>query len=311
MEKLKKQKSMSENKRTDLIFYCCMLAWPVLQFAVFWVGVNANSILLAFREISFDTTTNKYVTNYFTFVQFTKVFQWLFTAEFGNMIWFSVKAYLLTSVISIPLGLLLSFYIFKRLPGWSQFRVLLYLPGVLSGVVVSAMYRFFLVDCLPYMIPSIGNLLDPTRGLDFPVLMIYYLWSGFGGSVLLYSNKMSSIADEVVESANLEGATGLKEFWYIVLPHAYPTISLFLVTGAAGIFLTQYGAYDMFGGYASTSIQSVGYWFYVVMLGKFANSVASPELPYYSAVGIVLTFVTLPLMLIMRWATEKFGPSED
>ena len=311
MEKLKKYKSISVNKRADLIFYCCLMAWPVLQFAVFWVGVNANSILMAFQETHFDTVSKQYVTNYFTFNQFMKAFKWFGSAEFLNMIWFSIKAYVITSVISIPLGLLFSFYVFKRLPGWSTFRVLLYLPGVLSGVVVSAMFRLFLTDYLPYVIPGIGNLLEPTRGLAFPVLMIYNLWIGFGSSVLLYSNKMSTIADEVVESANLDGATGIKEFWYIVLPHAYPTVSLFLVTGAASIFLNQYGAYDMFGGYAASNIQSIGYWFYVVMLGKFANSVASPELPYYAALGILLTFITLPLMLITRWVTEKFGPSED
>ena len=42
-----------QNKRKqDLIFYIIMLAYPVLQFAIFYVGVNFNSILMAFQYFS-------------------------------------------------------------------------------------------------------------------------------------------------------------------------------------------------------------------------------------------------------------------
>jgi hypothetical protein len=44
------------NKRKqDLIFYIVMLAYPVLQFAIFYVGVNFNSILMAFQYFSGST----------------------------------------------------------------------------------------------------------------------------------------------------------------------------------------------------------------------------------------------------------------
>ena len=126
-----------------------------------------------------------------------------------------------------------------------------------------------------------------------------------------FISELTYIPEEIIESANLDGATGIKEFWYIVLPMAYGTLSLFIVTGVAGIFLAQYAAYDMYGGYASTRIQGVGYWFYVSMLNRFSEVSRSAELPYYAALGVCLTFITLPLMFITKWATEKFGPSEE
>lgn len=300
-----------KKNRDDLIFYCVFLAWPVLQFVLFYIGVNINSILMSFQKITVDPVTKEYITDFFTLEQYKNAIKWFGTEEVKTLAWFSIKAFFITTLIGTPLGLLFSFYVFKKLPFWSLFRVLLYLPGVLSSVVVAAMYRFFLTDCLPFMLPSVGNLLDPLRELEFPILMFYNLWSGFGGGVLMYSNKMSTIPEEIIESANLDGATGIKEFWYIVLPMAYGTLSLFIVTGVAGIFLAQYAAYDMYGGYASTRIQGIGYWFYVSMLNRFSEVSRSAELPYYAALGVCLTFITLPLMFITKWVTEKFGPSED
>ena len=122
---------------------------------------------------------------------------------------------------------------------------------------------------------------------------------------------MSGIGDEIIESAHLDGATGLKEFWYIVLPLSYSTISVFLITGVAQVFVSQFGAYDMFKGLADNSIRSIGYWFFVEVAGKFKNVQKSAELPYYSAVGVVLTLITIPIALSIRWALEHFGPSED
>jgi hypothetical protein len=43
-------------KRSDLRFYCIMIAFPLLQFIIMWMGVNINSILLAFKEINVDYT---------------------------------------------------------------------------------------------------------------------------------------------------------------------------------------------------------------------------------------------------------------
>ena len=60
-----------QNKRKqDLIFYMVMLAYPVLQFAIFYVGVNFNSILMAFQY--FSGSTGK-IDNY-NFFEFSKLF---------------------------------------------------------------------------------------------------------------------------------------------------------------------------------------------------------------------------------------------
>ncbi|MFR6640369.1 MAG: hypothetical protein ACLUSP_02680 [Christensenellales bacterium] len=46
---VKRSATMHKSKVSDMIFYCCLLAIPVLQFCVFYIGVNLNSILLSFQ----------------------------------------------------------------------------------------------------------------------------------------------------------------------------------------------------------------------------------------------------------------------
>ena len=59
VENTKKKKKLLNRKKKQLIFYICIVALPILQFCVFYIGVNFNSILLAFK--TFDADTNKYV----------------------------------------------------------------------------------------------------------------------------------------------------------------------------------------------------------------------------------------------------------
>ena len=63
------------------------------------------------------------------------------------------------------------------------------------------------------------KLFDMDRKIDFfsidrrfATVMFYNIFIGFATSVLMYANKMSSISTEVIESAHLDGASGIKEF---------------------------------------------------------------------------------------------------
>ena len=312
MEKTKNKNQLSKTNKSDLLFYCLILAWPVVQFCVFYIGVNFNSIIMSFKEISIGENGD-WITK-ISLHQYESAFAWFFGPDFKSYLWVSLKSFLITTGIGLPLGLLFSYYIFKKMPAWGAFRVILYLPQILSGVVVASIFKYFLIDCLPYMAPDIGNLLDKTREYRFSVLMFYNIWISFGVNVLMYSNKMSGISEEIIESAHLDGATGIKEFWYIVLPLTYSTISVFLITGIAGICVNQYGAYEMFKASAEATESSIGYWFFVEVAGRFQKMTdpnGAATLPYYSAIGVLLTILTVPIALAIRWALERFGPSEE
>ncbi len=307
----------------DLIFYALMMIWPVLQFVVFYIGVNFNSILMAFQNVSYvdpsATGVNGGATvSYFTLEQFGKVFQWFAGAEFRTLTGISIKFYIYTLVISVPLGLLFAYYIYKRFFGWSAFRVMLFLPSILSGVVMGAIYKFFCDNGITAIMEKLGgngeeifSVLNKNSGKTFGAVLFFNIWISFGTTVLMYSNRMSGIDTEITEAAHLDGATGFREFWYIILPYVYPTLSVFLITGFAQICSNQYNLYNVYGGASSDpEIRNLGYFLFVEVAGKFSNG-GVPALPYYSAMSVCITIVVIPLTFAVKWAVEKFGPSEE
>lgn len=306
MEKINELKPKKKTNKHDLLFYCLLIGLPVLQFCIFYIGVNFNSIVMSFKKISIDDR-GEWITNFAKLENFKNALKWFGGTEFKGYIGTSLKSFLITTGIGLPLALLFAYYIFKKLPGWSAFRVILYLPQILSTLVIATVFYYFVGNFVNFSLAS-----DSTR---FAILMFFNIWVSFGVNVLMYSNKMAGISDEIIESAHLDGATGFKEFWYIVLPLTYSTITVFLITGIAGICINQYCAYDLYTqGSEAIGVKSIGYWFFVDVANKYSNLTSidgAATLPYYSAIGVLLTIFTVPVALVIRWALEKYGPSEE
>lgn len=300
-------KRLSPSKRREYAFYVAMLAWPVLQFCVFYIGVNFNSFLLAFKKISvLDNTT------VFTFDNIKNACKLLFLDDgMKSMTFYSCIAYVVSLVISVPLGLLFSFYIAKKMKGSAFYRVVLFLPSILPAIVLVVLFNSFVENGLEtFLVRYMGKTsrlgLLSNKDTRFYVVLFYNIWICFGTSVLMYSNKMSGIAPEISEAAQLDGATGFKEFLYIHLPLVYPTLTIFLYTGIGGIFTNQLNLYSFYGSGARE--QTFGYFLYVQAKRVDGNLA---EYPMVAAYGLLFTVIAVPLTLLVKWLLEKFGPGED
>ena len=129
----------SAARKSEITFYTLMIALPILQFVIFYVVVNANSFLLAFEK--YDSTLGKYVwVGMDNIVDQIKEFQSggiLYRAVFS-----SLRVYGL-SLLMLPLEVLFPYYIYKKLPGASFFKVILFLPHILSSLVLTLLYQYF------------------------------------------------------------------------------------------------------------------------------------------------------------------------
>ena len=294
-------------RRDGIIFYSLMMLFPVVQFAIFYIGVNFNSFLMAFQRIDIAENTITW-----TFQNFQQI--WLELTEQNTLLQVSrvsLLSYALLLVIGTPLGLLFSYYIYKKLPFAGGFRVILFLPSIISAVVMVTIFQFYVERAVPAYVEALFG--KTIQGLltnihsRYAVIIFYNIWIGFGTGVLLYSNGMTNISQDVVESAHLDGADGVKEFWYITLPLVYPTLSTFLITGGAGIFTNQLNLYSFYGVSAPVGVQTFGYYLYT----QTQAATSDTAYPRLAAIGLILTVIAVPLTLIVKWALEKFGPSED
>lgn len=305
------KKLRSRGSKRDLAFYTAFMIWPVLHFCVFYIAINFNSLLLTFQKIDLVSGT----TTWTLFGNLGTALDRIFTnpelvEAFGN----SLLAYFVPLVIATPLALLFSYYIYKKMPLAGLFRVMLFLPSIISAIVMSVIFKFFVDSAIPEFVGLItggnkmieGMMANPdTR---FGTIMFYNIWGCFGVNCLMYVNAMNDIPPEQVEAAHLDGATGFKEFWFINLPNVFSTLATFLIAGVAGLFTNQFNLFNFYGDAAPAGLTTYGYWMYKQTL--YATS-SPAQMPIVAAMGIWMTLVAVPLTLLVRKLFDKFGPSAE
>ena len=296
-------------KRTqDLIFCLLILLIPMIQFAIFYIGVNVNSFAMIFQKYEVDATgRGQYLLVDSIFDNFKELFYKLkIEGVLKPAITNSLLAFLVSTLVGITLSLVFSLYIFKKYPGAGMFKVLLFAPSILSAVVTVTMFRSF-VDIV---IPKVFNMGNGEFGLltnpdtKFGTIVFYNIWIGFGTQILMYSGAMNGIDPSITEAAKLDGANAWIEFFYIILPLIFPTVQTFLVTGVAGIFTNQINLVAFESMNANIKYNTIGYYLF-----RKAATPTQYEYPIWATMGAMLTLIAAPLTLLTRWLLDKYGPS--
>lgn len=277
------------------------MALPVLQFCIFYIGVNLQSILLAFQK--YDSFESKF------FVEWDNFFG-NFKQIFSNIdtLWTCLKnslvVWLFTSVVGTVGAVLFSYYIFKRKRVGKIFKFVLFLPSILPSVLMSSVFQNFCNEILPFFVNSdrLMDVLETNSQVLFVMSVFYTVWIGFGTQVLLYTGAMEQVSPAVLEAGKLDGVSPLRELWSIILPHVMPTIGTFLVAGVAGIFINQANMYNFFGSSAPADIQTIGYYLFKMTQGVGAET----YYPYLSALGLCCTALAVPPTLLMRKFFKRF-----
>ncbi|MBO6280686.1 MAG: sugar ABC transporter permease [Bacilli bacterium] len=289
----------------DLIFYVVMLAFPVLQFCIFYIGVNGRSLLFAFQ------TVDQYNNATFDITALSNAFHQLFTKTMLIKIGNSFLAFLLTYSIGTTLALFFSYFIYKKLAGSALFKVFLFLPSIISSIILATIFHFFMEEAVPtisnqWFHNTISGLMS-NPDTRFGVVIFYNVLMSFGTSVLMYSNAMSGLSNEIVEAAKIDGCNQFREFFHIVLPGIFPTITTFAITSVAAIFVNQLALYSLYPGGADASIQTIGYFLYIETLRAGDNQA---QYPLLCAFGTLISLVAIPLTILTKFLLERFGPSD-
>ncbi len=305
-----KKRKVLEQKYKNYIFVLLCLIYPVGLWAFFFFTTNIKSIVLAFQEIDYygKATFNG-------FNNFKAFFEMLF--KDGDYLGISfintLKNYIIPLVICMPLYLIFSYYIFKKTRGSKFVQFVSMIPSIIPGMVISLVFKLFVETSLPQICKAIFNVQDFPKLFNDPkytygVTLFYTIWLSFSTSLIVYPNAMNSIQQEIFESSELDGIDNFfSEMWYIILPLIYPTLSTFLITGFTGFLMNSGSLVTFWLGSAPLETYNLGYYYYVKTFIE-ANEMGYPIL---SAGGLIMTLIVAPLTLLLKWALEKFGPSED
>ncbi len=299
------------NNRADYLFMAVMLLFPTLQFIIFYITTNLNSFALVMQKISDDGS--------FVWVSDFRNFSRVFTEVFGNAdgvgtaVGNSFIVYGVHLAI-MPLAIFFSYYIFKKFVGHRFFKVVLFLPQLISIFTMCYIYfnftdyattgilkeKFGILQEVPH------GLMQKTSPYLFTVILFPYIIFSFGSALLLYLGAMSGINESILEAAKIDGASNLQELLRIVLPQIYPTIKTFLIVGVAMIFSDQFNLVGLYTHEAPVEYRTIGYYFYQVLVKE-----GQPGYPYLAAFGLVISAVLIPVTLLINKWLDKLDPTMD
>lgn len=161
----------------------------------------------------------------------------VFWKSLGNTLYYVLLAVPISCVCAIFLATLLN----QKVKGTGWFRMLFYLPTVLSGVAVYQLW-------MQLLSPQSGLINSFLRlfGIDGPSWMADPAWTkpslimmrvwALGTSMLLYLSSMNSVSTELYEAADIDGANFIQKFKKITLPQISPIIFFDIITNMAGAF---------------------------------------------------------------------------
>ena len=301
----------SKSHRTETVFILAMLAIPFINFLVFWLWPNFRSITIAFEVPSIEG---------FTLFNFERFFKELFNDVTGPRMWKmidnSLILFIVSTFINLPLVLFLSYIMFKKVPGYKTFRVLFYLPAILGATVMTQIYKSLLMTGGP--IEQLLNLLnipmsDMTRfaGLlgsketGMWMMVIYTLWTGVGVNMIMFTGAMNRVPQEIFESARMDGVGFFQEFFSIILPLIWPTVTTMVVFSMVGIFSNS--GLVLLLSPENESTWNIGY--YILSYTLNANNTIRVEdtFCYPAAIGLIFTLVNVPMVFGVKALCDRIG----
>lgn len=278
------------------LFLICMLAVPIVSFCVFWLYVNFQSILNAFRlEVRGEVV--------WSFANW-KVFLEDLTKPNGyanmpmllrnTMLYFGVNM-----VIILPISFFLSYFLFKKIFGYKFFRVVFFLPNIISAAVLATLYKFMLNPSLGGIVPTLISAVTGNEPQNYLIsdqyaivaVLVYCVWTGFSVNMILFNGAMGRVPKEVLEAAKVDGVSMMGEMFRIIVPMIWPTLSTMIIMNFANIFISSGPVLLLTNGAYNTS--SISFWMFIITRNQ-------ESIYYPSTAGLIFTIVAIPIILIVK-----------
>ena len=221
-------------------------------------------------------------------------------------IWQSLLNTVKYAIIEVPFGvciaLVLAVFLNKKLKGTSTFRTIFFLPMVCAPAAVAMVWRwlynqqFGLLNNVFHT--QIAWISDPN--IAWISIGVIGVWSVIGYNMVLFISGLQEIPGDYYEAAEIDGATGIKQFFKITVPLLSPTTFFIVQTrliGALTVFDLMFMVLDKTN-VALKKTQSIVYLFYDYAFTKSNKG-------YGAAVVMVLVVFIMIITFILQRFEKK------
>ena len=286
----------SNFRRTAFILLC--VAPAVILFAIFMVVPTFNVFRLSLYQRSTFNPNEVFIglQNFQTLMKDA-----IFIRSMQNMLLLIV----MVTVFTMGAALLFAGILTReKLKGQDFFRIVFYIPNILSVVVISGIFSA-IYDIDRGLLNSILNLFGAEgimwKGEQHVItsLVIAMVWQAIGYYMVMYMASMSAVPGSLYESAGLDGANRVTQFFQITLPLIWnnirTTLTFFIISTINMAFLFVSAMTS--GGPNNASNVALLYMYNQKNLGGGYG--------YAMAIGVVIFLVSFALSALVNKATER------
>ena len=133
---------------------------------------------------------------------------------------FVVVNMILVNLVAFLLALLCT----TKLKGIGFFRAAYFLPNLIGGIVLGYVWQFIFNNVLTSLFKS-GSMLGNTS-TAFMAIIIVYVWQYAGYIMLIYINGLATVPKDVLEAAQIDGASDIKTLFEIKIPMIAATFTI-------------------------------------------------------------------------------------
>ena len=267
------------------------------------IGLTVLNLIPIFRTIyqSFYKTGDFGKGN--TFIGLKNYTKLLHDSEVWQALLNTIKYAIVEVPVSIVIALILAAILHQRIKGRSTYRTIFFLPMVAAPAAIAMVWR--------WLYNSQYGLINHLLGTNIswisnPKIALYSvavigIWSIIGYNMVLFIAGLQDVPKTYYEAAEIDGATGIMQFFHITLPLISPTIffvSITRIIGAFQVFDLIYMVMDKTNP-ALEKTQSLVYLFYKY---SFTND----NKGYGATIVVVLLVLILSVTVLQMIAQKKW-----
>lgn len=322
IKKVDYKRAKKRKKILEIVFIIALLAYPIGHWIVFWLSTNLRTFALPFLE--WDFWESKYVFPHSEglFYNFKSQIESFFlvstTGEHSTIYiaFFNTFHSFWINIIILPLAIFIGFVLAKHVPGEKIFRVIFFMPNILSTVVLCLAFRFMFESNEALFVGPAAKLLQ-HMGLNFDgwnilnqkriwfLIYFFCIWAGLSINVVIISAAFQRIPKEIIEAARIDGITFFGEFFKIGIPLIMPTITTFLINAVTAVTAFYLQPYLLLGGYEG------GYQTIPWLIFQWAQEADQSKYILIATIGIMFSIIMFPIILLARYLGRKLTPDVE
>ena len=219
--------------------------------------------------------------------------------------------FLLTIPVQALIGMMLAVILYDQIRGWKFFRMVYYLPSIISMVTVGFLFRvlFSYTGPLNSILRAIG--LESwaiewlgSGGSARGVIFLCLVWSNLGWQILIIFGGLSNISPEIFESTKIDGAGYWRRLCSVTIPMLIRTIDYSFISAMlwifTGVFPLIHAITSGGPGYETTTLD------YMVYVKGFNGS----KLGQASALSVMLLIIILFITVLQMALSNKLDDWE-